>query len=83
MIKTYDVLATIARQLERANDLLRVDAIAVSGGITAHVFARQCHGNHAVALQDISKQNAAAFVRIAALGLPADEIVISLADLEH
>jgi hypothetical protein len=36
-----------------------------------------------MALHYVAKQNTATFMRIAPLGLPADEVVISLADLQH
>src|SRR3954468_21280251 len=83
MVKADDTLPPVPRQLERGDHLFRMDAIAVGRGIRPHVLAGQGHGDHTVPTCHTAKQNAAALMGITALGFPADEVVISLADLKH
>ena len=49
----------------------------------ARVLAGDGKRNRAASAFNLAQQNAAAFLRITSLGLPADQVVIRLADLQH
>src|SRR6478609_79662 len=83
VIEPDNAFPAAARQFQRGDYLLRIDAIAIRRRIHAHVFAGKGHGDQAVPVHHIAQKNATALMGIAALGFPANQIVVSLADLEH
>src|SRR5690349_18033362 len=83
MIKADNAFAAAPGQLERRNHLFRVNAVSVCRRVRAHVLASKGHGYTAVPAEDVPEQNPAALMRVATLGFPANQIVVSLADFQH
>src|SRR5215469_605413 len=83
VVETDNTFPAAPRQFERGDHLFRMDAVAVLEGVAARVLAGHGHGDDTVAVVQMAKDDAAAFVGIAALRLPADQVIICLADCQH
>src|ERR1700722_14390319 len=83
MVKTDNALAPATRQLQGCDHLFGIDAVAVRRRICPYVLASAGHDDHAVPLPYVTKKNSPALIRIAALGFPSNQVVVSLAYLQH
>src|SRR5436309_11514117 len=82
MIKTDNILSAAARQLRSRHHLLRTNAVTRLW-IFPHVVTGQREGDGSLPIRQPAQKNSAAFTWVAALRLPANQIVVGLADSQH
>ncbi len=83
VIKTDNILAAASRQLQCGDHLLWIDAVCALRRVQPHVLAWNRERHSAIAIGSLAQQDSAALLRIAALGFPADQVVVGFADSQH
>ena len=83
MVDTYDFQSACAGILLDADQLNRIDAVAVVGRIGAGVAASHYLAHFAGIVSSGAQQHAATFEWVSSLGLAAQRIEIVLVQLQH
>src|SRR6185437_8143781 len=83
MIKPDDSFGAAARKLQGGDHSSCINAVAVRSGVAAHIFASESQRDGPRFSRGRAENDAATLVRIAALSFPANQVVVSLADLQH
>src|SRR5690349_20108219 len=83
VIKADDIFPALAAFALDADQLAGINAIAVMGRVAARVAATHDRGDHALVVVDLPEQNATAFVGIGFFAVPAQRLIVRLANLQH